>query len=467
MSITYRSLITRSADDEPIFEMVQSWMENAGIPAFHGDDRVVEGNGWIVTHRQLVTERYAIVELSAANDSVGIRCLAQEMVTADESFLLIEEDVREAEILGAVLPEPTNFVQVLLDRIHFKPDTPSLDGVQVLLVGSEERHEEIREVLQRRIRGMAPVVVCELEAAQQLVSPEISLSDGNAVLIRREEVPIVLPVFWVRKNVVPAARRLHRDVLAQRLSDQLPSNFRQALLDLQRTERGVEEWAEEADRLDRELQNTEKELTYCLLISDEALAELDRVQRRVAFLEKEFRERGEIVFHNEETEFPDEVNLSVDAMKLAADLLDGLVISPAAADRCSELDEQHSAPITAKRAWRALRALNDYVIVKSTRGWSGNFLSYCQETPAGSATFPAHDVALKESESTLGLAHCREARTFPISSAAVAEGTVVMEKHIKVAGIGNLAARLHFHDDTGGTTGKIYIGYLGPHLPLN
>jgi hypothetical protein len=24
---------------------------------------------------------------------------------------------------------------------------------------------------------------------------------------------------------------------------------------------------------------------------------------------------------------------------------------------------------------------------------------------------------------------------------------------------------MHFHDDTNGATGKIYVGHLGPHLP--
>jgi hypothetical protein len=203
-----------------------------------------------------------------------------------------------------------------------------------------------------------------------------------------------------------------------------------------------------------------------MLVADEALTELDRVQRRVAFLEQKFRDYGEFHLEQDDLEYPEEVNLSVDAMKYAADLLPHLMIAPGAADRCAELDEQHAAPITAKRAWRALRALHDYARVKVETDWNGNLLQYCRETPAGFATFPHGDVALTESERTLGNPRCREARMFQVPPAVDPAGVVLMGAHIKVAGIGALAARLHFHDDTGGPTKRVHVGYLGPHLPL-
>ena len=39
-----------------------------------------------------------------------------------------------------------------------------------------------------------------------------------------------------------------------------------------------------------------------------------------------------------------------------------------------------------------------------------------------------------------------------------------MPAHIKVVKRGWPCPRLHFHDDTA-RTGKIYVGYLGEHLP--
>ncbi|MEU3166967.1 hypothetical protein [Streptosporangium sp. NPDC006930] len=40
-----------------------------------------------------------------------------------------------------------------------------------------------------------------------------------------------------------------------------------------------------------------------------------------------------------------------------------------------------------------------------------------------------------------------------------------MESHIKLRSVGYPAPWMYFHDDSIGTTGKIWIGYLGEHLP--
>jgi hypothetical protein len=40
-----------------------------------------------------------------------------------------------------------------------------------------------------------------------------------------------------------------------------------------------------------------------------------------------------------------------------------------------------------------------------------------------------------------------------------------MEAHAKLRVVGGSAIRMHFYDDTA-NTGKIYIGYIGKHLPL-
>jgi hypothetical protein len=37
--------------------------------------------------------------------------------------------------------------------------------------------------------------------------------------------------------------------------------------------------------------------------------------------------------------------------------------------------------------------------------------------------------------------------------------------HIKIVRRGTPCPRLHFLDDAGGTTGKVYVGYISDHLP--
>ena len=42
-----------------------------------------------------------------------------------------------------------------------------------------------------------------------------------------------------------------------------------------------------------------------------------------------------------------------------------------------------------------------------------------------------------------------------------------MDAHIKVAQAGGtLTPRIYFYDDTGGVTGKVHIGFIGPHKYL-
>jgi len=56
------------------------------------------------------------------------------------------------------------------------------------------------------------------------------------------------------------------------------------------------------------------------------------------------------------------------------------------------------------------------------------------------------------------------ARTFPVDSAVSPSGRQYMEAHLKVSeGGGDLAPRVYFHDDTAGPTGKVHVGFVGPH----
>jgi hypothetical protein len=59
----------------------------------------------------------------------------------------------------------------------------------------------------------------------------------------------------------------------------------------------------------------------------------------------------------------------------------------------------------------------------------------------------------------------REARIFPVPAAVDPARRAYMAAHIKIQQGGTPCPRIHFHDDTAGTNGKIYVGYIGDHLP--
>ncbi len=71
---------------------------------------------------------------------------------------------------------------------------------------------------------------------------------------------------------------------------------------------------------------------------------------------------------------------------------------------------------------------------------------------------------MSESESTDNNDRFRQLRTLPLDEAACGDEKTYMPAHIKIEQGGYPAPRIHFHDDTGGSTGKVHIGYFGVHL---
>lgn len=68
------------------------------------------------------------------------------------------------------------------------------------------------------------------------------------------------------------------------------------------------------------------------------------------------------------------------------------------------------------------------------------------------------------SETVQANSRLRDTRIFEVAADVDLIGQILMLAHLKIAeGGGNLASRIYFHDDTGGKTGKIHVGFVGPH----
>ena len=71
---------------------------------------------------------------------------------------------------------------------------------------------------------------------------------------------------------------------------------------------------------------------------------------------------------------------------------------------------------------------------------------------------------MSESETVMSNERLRSFRLLPVTTSVDRTGTTVMEAHLKIAeGGGGNAPRMYFLDDTGGPTGKIHVGFFGPH----
>lgn len=127
-------------------------------------------------------------------------------------------------------------------------------------------------------------------------------------------------------------------------------------------------------------------------------------------------------------------------------------------DSVSSLDKAPQARTWAEKVHNALVALSDY----AQSGFNGDFKRFCEAKPSGHSYISEASVARHEPAATSNNKQRSEERTFPVPKEVDPSGKIYMPEHI-ILGNGGISPRLHYLDDTK-RTGKVYIGYLGPHL---
>lgn len=158
---------------------------------------------------------------------------------------------------------------------------------------------------------------------------------------------------------------------------------------------------------------------------------------------------------------PEDATTCSEAFALAQKHLSNLAIPDSAAVELTELDAANESRGWARAAWRAFRALSAYV--DEATAYNG-FWDWCAHSPE--SLWPATDkkLAMKESQTVMNSRELREKRRFAVDPAVDPSGRVLMVSHIKVAeGGGQQIPRIYFHDDTKGATGRVHVGFFGPH----
>ena len=192
----------------------------------------------------------------------------------------------------------------------------------------------------------------------------------------------------------------------------------------------------------------------------------DHLRARVRWLESELAAKGAhlIGVALPPEQLPEAPDSITGVLELAADRFSRLVLGDTA-EAAARLDVYPQAERWAIKIWQALEALDTYAAARFKGDWSNSFLAWCQEPLPGHAAVPATWVALKESETTDTNPKLRKARTFAVPAELAASRQLYMPAHVKITQGGVPSPRLHFHDDSGGTTGRVYVGYVGDHLP--
>ncbi len=169
--------------------------------------------------------------------------------------------------------------------------------------------------------------------------------------------------------------------------------------------------------------------------------------------------------HEDATAMPDEVQDSSEAVIAAQIYLSKwLALPPSAVRELEDVDTTPEAYNWGNKLWRGLRALAAYAEDRS-HGWDrGGFWEWCASGPLLGWPATPKKLSMTESETVQNNDRYRRTRVFQIDPAVSPSGELLMLAHLKISeGGGNLAPRVYFHDDTGGTTKRIHVGLVGPH----
>lgn len=144
----------------------------------------------------------------------------------------------------------------------------------------------------------------------------------------------------------------------------------------------------------------------------------------------------------------------------AREKLNYVVIPESAEQRLDLLDQHYCAASWADELARALVALEAFAIDAHKLRTNLDFKAWCTKT----GKFADSKVAMHEAETTEHSESLMADRVFPVMEGLNSSGKMMMRTHIKIQARGKgIIPRLYFHDDTRGRTGKIHVGFIGPH----
>jgi hypothetical protein len=132
-------------------------------------------------------------------------------------------------------------------------------------------------------------------------------------------------------------------------------------------------------------------------------------------------------------------------------------------DKALDLDQYLPSSPWAQVAWSGLVALNDFASASAGGSFEGNFAIWCDNTPEGAHGFLPGKLAVAERVTVRTQPKLREPRMLPVPVEVNAQGSVFMGEHLKLGKYRTVAPRLHYFFD--GNTKKVYVGYIGRHLP--
>ena len=322
------------------------------------------------------------------------------------------------------------------------------------------------DVIAERVRGFANVFTLDREASWALRDRVGNLGVWNGCVRVYSSAPLDRESDGWRHKSFPLSRLrpswtagIDRVVeTAAALSARLPTPPPLAVA-LDRTaalEADLAEFVAENDTLREELEERDNEV--------------NRLRGHLVRLREELEKAGESHVYwgakdDPGTDAPDTVQDIEEAILAAQSYLSEDLCLPEKAEHdLACLVASPRAAAWGNTAWRGLRALAAYARYRRETKFPGGFWEWCAEGfPEG---WPATEkkLSMTESETVRQSPKFNSCRLLPVSTDVDPSGRTYMYSHLKIAeGGSNISPRIYFHDDTRGKTGKIHVGFVGPH----
>ncbi|MXP22976.1 hypothetical protein GIY30_16690 [Gordonia sp. HNM0687] len=380
-------------------------------------------------------------ELNDPRDSTRHRMLTTARIIDDSQYRLRDLLGRSACRHSTTFALPSELIRIDR-RLRELLDETIVDRVVVTTQVPQASSETPREVAEPPLIDTPPV---------DTAGPAPDRASSGILDTLRTVVRSVIGTAEVTTEAVSRLGQLASEALRQQDSVRLVRSRIQTI---------------ESERSALEDQNTELTRTVDdgLIDLAEALSDLDTANRELRHL------RGELarVGRDQADWQPPENSLDMPpgSFQELLERLDELVFVEFTGQEkyALELDEKNPLDSWARKTWNALRALNDYCRVRTSSEFTGSVDDYIIQTPPGCVSIPPNSHARDETGATENHKQYGKARTFPVPVAVDAGGTLFMGAHVKIAKFGSISPRMHYYNDATGT-GKIYVGYIGPHLP--
>jgi len=494
MSLVWRANMEWSQALEPRdLEVVRTWfLRRVDLATLPGEQSVYEidprGRELEMAHRSTDTEAYYF----GLTQPIGEDC---EVHTSFSYVTDLCKSLATVDILhfgdGIERPRTPDFLRSLatserigveagaLHRVE-EPDIPRiktelvralidpLRAVPIVVYAASEnarRQVFVKELLDR-IGGIAKLVVAEPTEIQEALSPaglEVAAETINisfpAAHTTESVFALQFSIDVTSRSPMALAEQVALPVSTYSTAQASPRELRQAIRAArQARDRSDEQLLEEVITLE-ELLETEREQRLA------TRAELEQEKLQTIAAENEVQSlRIRLAASSESSAAVDFAAIQpqscVETVRLADQHLESICVPRTVERDCAKLDMYGNMTWPA-RAWRALSALNAYAKAKRI-GFSGNFIDFCGE--GSSLSIPVSWIALHESETTSNAKNLRRLRILPVSSGVTEEGRIYMPSHIKIVAGGSPAPRIHYYDDTSGSTKQVHIGYFGDHL---